>query len=333
MSIGYILRRVLFFVAAIFLAATLNFFLPRLTGRNPIEEQLLLEVAIQGRNPDFQQTVDIWTEKFGLNEPLWRQYVNYLGDTARLDFGHSIKAFPTRVTTVLARTLPWTLGLLFTTTVIGFSLGTLGGAILGWGKAPKSFKAIVPFFFTMSAIPYFMLGLLLVWLFAYTLRLFPAFGGYAAGVIPTPSLSLALEILRHSILPALSIVLVQLGFWALGMRGMMITTKGEDFVNQAEANGLTRNRIFLTYALRNAILPQTTGLALSLAGIVSGAVLVEAVFAYPGIGKTLLDAIKGFDFFLLQGVIFFVIVAIAFAMMLIDIAYPFIDPRIRYRKS
>ncbi len=333
MSIGYISRRLLFFVAALFIAATLNFFLPRITGQNPIQERLQLEQAVMGRNPNFQETVRIYTERFGLDKPLWQQYFSYLSDIARLDLGTSIIGFPTKVTTIVARTLPWTVGLLLTSTLISFVLGTLGGAIIGWGNAPRALYAIVPFVFTLSAVPYFILGLILVWLLAYSLEIFPAFGGYQPGTIPLLSWRLVGDILYHSILPALAIVLSQIGFWALSMRGMMVTTKGEDFINQAEANGLKPSRIFVTYALRNAILPQTTGLALSLAHIVSGAVLVEVVFAYPGIGRTLLAAIQDSDYFLIQGITFFIIVAIALSTTIIDIIYPLIDPRINYRRA
>src|SRR5205823_4589908 len=153
------------------------------------------------------------------------------------------------------------------------------------------------------------------------------------GVVGSFSLGFALDVLYHSILPALSIVLASLGFWALGMRAMMVNTSGEDYMLFAEAKGLKSKRVFLGYAMRNALLPQTTTLALSLGTILSGALLVEVVFNYAGMGSVLFRAVSAFDYFTIYGVVFFIIVGVALATLALDLLYPILDPRIRYNKG
>jgi peptide/nickel transport system permease protein len=191
----------------------------------------------------------------------------------------------------------------------------------------------MPPLWALHAIPFFLLGLVLMYVFAFQFPLLPIFGGYQAGDTPGLTLRFVLDILRHAVLPALSIVLVSVGGWALAMRGMMVTTMGEDYVIFAEAKGLRSATIFARYCIRNAILPQTTGLALALGQILSGAVLVEVIFGYPGIGALLFQAIEENDFFLIQGIVFTVIVALGFATFLLDVLYPLLDPRISYRRA
>jgi peptide/nickel transport system permease protein len=191
----------------------------------------------------------------------------------------------------------------------------------------------MPPLLTLSAVPYFLFGLILIYVLGFRLRLFPLSGGYDQGLIPNMSISFLLNVAGHTVLPALSIVLVSLGGWALGMRGMMVTTQGEDYLIFADAKGLKGPSIFLRYALRNALLPQMTALALALGNVVAGAVLVEVIFQYPGIGSTLYQAIRASDFFLVQGIVFLVIVSIGLATLIIDLIYPLLDPRITYRRG
>ena len=191
---------------------------------------------------------------------------------------------------MLRRAIPWTVGLLLTATLISFTIGTIVGAMLAWGKAPYFLRVIFPAFFTFSAVPFYLMGIVLLFLFAFKIPIFPLFGGFSTEKVPEMSLSFMLDILHHSVLPALAIVLAQVGFWAMGMRSMMVTIQGEDYMLQADAKGLKDNRIFYRYAMRNAVLPQFTGLALSLGTIISGAILVEIVFSYPGVGSVLLTA-------------------------------------------
>jgi peptide/nickel transport system permease protein len=229
--------------------------------------------------------------------------------------------------------LPWTLGLLTLSALIAFVLGTLLGALIAWPRAPRVFQYLIVPMITLSAIPYFLLGLVLIYIFGIALPLLPLSGGYSLGAIPRFNLPFILDILRHMFLPSLSIVLASAGFWALGMRGMMITTKGEDFINFAEAKGLRDRRIFLNYAVRNAVLPQVTSFAISLGTIIGGSVIVEVIFGYPGIGSLLYSAIAGSDYFVIYGIVFMTVLTIAIATLLIDLIYPILDPRISYRRA
>ena len=191
----------------------------------------------------------------------------------------------------------------------------------------------MPPLWALHAIPFFLLGLILTYLLAFQLPLLPIFGGYPVGAVPTFSWRFAWDVFQHALLPALSIILVSTGVWALGMRGMMVTTQGEDYVLFAEAKGLRRSTIFLWYCVRNAILPQTTALALALGNILSGAVLVEVIFGYPGVGTILFHAIRENDHFLIQGIVFTIIVALGVTTLILDVVYPWLDPRINYRRT
>jgi peptide/nickel transport system permease protein len=335
MTLEYFLRRLLQFFVIAFLAVTINFFFPRMSGQDPIRQKLI-QLQSQGVNvasEDVKGLVETYNTKFGLDQPLWRQYLTYLGDMARLDFGVSISDYPATVLSMLRRAIPWTVGLLLTATLISFAIGTFVGALLAWDKAPFFLRAIFPAFFTFSAVPFYLMGIVLLYVFAFKIPIFPLFGGFGTQRIPEASFSFAWDVLRHSMLPALSIVLAQVGFWAMGMRSMMVTIQGEDYMLQAEAKGLINRRIFYRYAMRNAILPQITGLALSLGTIISGAILVEVVFSYPGVGTVLLKAVRGFDWFVIQGIVFLIIISVAFTMLVIDLIYPLLDPRISYRSE
>jgi peptide/nickel transport system permease protein len=335
MTLDYFLKSLLQFVVIAFLAATINFFFPRMSGQDPIQQKLF-QLQSQGVNVSSQEIdglIETYNKKFGLDKPLWRQYLNYLGDMTRFDFGYSISDYPATVLSILRRSIPWTMGLLLTATLISFAIGTLVGALLAWGKAPLWLRTIFPAFFTLSAVPFYLMSILLLYLFAFKIPIFPLFGGFSTERIPEVSFSFALNVLHHSILPALALVLAQIGFWAMGMRSMMVTIQGEDYMLQAEAKGLKGPRIFYRYAMRNAILPQITGLALSLGTIISGAILVEVVFSYPGVGSVLLKAVRGFDWFVIQGIVFLVILSVAFTMLVIDLIYPLLDPRISYRSE
>ena len=334
MSLSYLLRRVGVFLLIAWLAATLNFFLPRLTGQDPVRVKLLQQAQLGGHvQAGIDEMVKEYDRRFGLDRPLWTQYLTFLRDAARLDFNYSIANYPRTVNEMIAEALPWTVTLLGTTTVVSFALGTFLGALLGWPRAPRWMRWLMPPLWALHAIPFFLLGLILIYLFAFRFPVLPMFGGYSAGAFPALTLPFVLDLVRHAILPALSIVLVATGGWALSMRGMMVTTQGEDYVIFAEAKGLRSLTIFLRYCVRNALLPQATGLALALGQIVSGAVLVEVIFGYPGIGTVLFQAIRENDHFLIQGIVFTVIIALGLATLILDAVYPLLDPRISYRKA
>jgi peptide/nickel transport system permease protein len=231
--------------------------------------------------------------------------------------------------------LPWTITLLGISTAIAFSLGIFLGALLAWPKTPRFLvNGLLPPFLTLSAIPYYMLGLILLWVFSFEFKWLPIFGAYTAGTIPNWSdPNFWLDVAQHAILPALSIILSALGFWALGMRAMMVSVQSDDFVQFADAKGLKDRTVFFRYAGRNALLPQVTALGLTIGHILSGALLVEIVFAYPGIGTVLYKSIRAYDFLAIQGIVFGVIVSITIATLILDLIYPKVDPRITYERG
>jgi peptide/nickel transport system permease protein len=333
-SLSYLVRRAGVFLLIAWLAATLNFFLPRLTGQDPVRVKLLQQAQLGGHvQAGIEEMVREYDRRFGLDRPLWVQYLAFLRDAARLDFNYSIANYPRTVNEMIAEALPWTVGLLGITTVVSFALGTFLGALLGWPRAPRWMRWLMPPLWALHAIPFFLLGLILIYVFAFRFPVLPMFGGYSAGAFPALTVPFVLDLVRHAVLPALSIVLVATGGWALSMRGMMVTTQGEDYVTFAEAKGLRSLTIFLRYCVRNALLPQATGLALALGQLVSGAVLVEVIFGYPGIGTVLFQAIRENDHFLIQGIVFTVIIALGLATLILDAIYPLLDPRISYRKA
>jgi peptide/nickel transport system permease protein len=284
----YIVKRFGVFLLIVWLAATLNFFLPKLSGQDPVRTKLLEEASLGGYvHAGIESMVEEYQKRFGLDKPLWRQYLTYLSDVSRGDLNYSIANYPRTVAGMIREALPWTIGLLGVTTIFSFAAGTILGALLAWPRAPRWMRLLMPPLWALHAIPFFLLGLVLSWLLAFKFQWLPIFGGYSAGANPAWNWTFILDVLRHATLPALSIVLVSVGGWALTMRGMMVTTMGEDYVTFAEAKGLRSATIFTRYCMRNAILPQTTGLALALGQILSGAVLVEAIFGYPGIGALL----------------------------------------------
>ena len=334
MRADYLAKRFAVFLLIVWLAATLNFFLPRLSGQDPVRATLLQQAQLGGYvQVGLEAMVKEYERRFGLDRPLWVQYVTYLGDVCRFNFNYSISNYPRTVNEIIAEAIPWTVGLLGITTVLSFTIGTLLGALLAWPGAPRWMRVLMPPLWALHAIPFFLLGLILMYVFAFRIQLLPMFGGYTAGAFPSLTLAFVGDVIRHSILPALSIVLVATGGWALAMRGMMVTTQGEDYVTFAEAKGLTRFTVFLRYCVRNAILPQTTALALALGNILSGAVLVEVIFGYPGVGTILFHAIRENDHFLIQGIVFTVIVALGVATLILDVVYPLLDPRISYRRT
>ncbi len=334
MHAQYLVRRFGVFLLIIWVAASVNFIVPRLSPANPVRERLLQAMAQGGAQVgNMEEVVKSYEARFGLDQPLWLQYIRYLGDMARLDFGYSITRFPSRVSDMILIALPWSITLVTVATLLAFVLGSLLGALMAWPRSPSWLQGLVGPLLTLSSIPYYLLGLILIYVLAFSTRLFPLGGGYNIGTVPSLSPEFILDMAHHSILPAFSIVLSSLGFWALSMRGMMVTVQGEDYVTLAEAKGLKNWRIFLRYALRNAILPQTTGLALSLGHVVSGAVLVEVVFGYPGVGSLLYQSIRSFDYNLIYGVVFMVIVSIGLTTLILDLLLPRLDPRITYQHS
>lgn len=330
-SRSFVLKRFGLFLLIIWSAATINFFIPKLTPRNPLREKLMAEATRTGYiPPGFEEMVQAYEEKFGLTRPLWQQYVTYLSDLAQGDLGFSIAFFPKTVLELILEGLPWTIGLLGTATVIAFVLGTLLGALMSWPRASRFVRQVLPTFLIFGAIPSYILALVILFVVGFQWKLLPIGGGYSYGTVPSFTLPFVLDILKHSIGPAITLVLTSAGGWALGMRGMMVTVQGEDYMTFGEAKGLKGSRLFLRYAMRNALLPQVTGLALVFSTLVSGSVLVELVWGYPGIGTLLARSITQLDYSTIYGIVFVLTVGIAIAMFIMDMVYPLLDPRITY---
>jgi peptide/nickel transport system permease protein len=323
-------ERLIIFAATVFISITVVFVAPRMVPGDPLGA-MSLKLAQVGGNLGGKALVDEYMHRFGLDKPLPEQYLSYLRQLAQGDLGYSISVFPTTVGDLVKLALPWSLGLLLVTTVISWTLGSIIGAIVGWGGSrSKALQALFPVALVLYTIPYYILAIVLVFLLAFLWPVLPLSGAYSSGQQPQLTPSFALDVLRHAILPALSIVLVSLGWWFLSMRSLIVSVRGEDYITWAEAKGLPPGRIFWAYAFRNALLPQTTGLALSLGQIVSGALVTEVIFAYPGLGYLIFSSIKGLDFPVIQGSILLVIVSVATINLILDLTYPLIDPRIRY---
>lgn len=329
----YLLKRLGLFALVVWLGVTINFLLPRLAPGDPIQEYLG-QLAQQGMfvGDPSAGFVEEYRAKFGLDKPMWLQYVNYWIDVAQFKFGLSVTDYPVEVTRVVRAALPWTLGLLSIATLIGFLLGTVLGALMvtAPGRWKSALNWAAPIVMIVHSIPYFLLGIMLIAAFAATWALFPVGSGYTLGETPEFSLHGLITLVRHATLPAASIVLVAAGGWAIVMRSMMIIVQGEDYLQMARAMGLKGGRVFYSYHMRNALLPQITFLALSLGFIVSGSALVEVVFSYPGIGSILVEAITVKDLPLLQLILLVVIVVVTLFLVLLDIIYPILDPRIRH---
>lgn len=332
MSWDYILKRFAMFLLTIWLGATMIFVIPRLAPGDPISAIMARMVAQGNQIEGSEQMIEAWRARFGLDQPLIVQYGVYLRNMLRLDMGYSLTNFPTEVFDLIQRSLPWTIGLLLIATLVSFVIGNAIGMLLGWRRTPGLIRALLPVSMIFTSIPFYMLGIMLIYLFSVMLRWFPTFGAYAREVDLGWNLPFIASVIQHSILPVAAIILASLGFWALGMRGMMITTAGEDYMLLADAKGLPPRYILWRYAVCNAILPQVTALSLSLGAIAGGSMLVELLFSYPGMGYLLHQAILGNDYTLLQGIVFIVIAGTALGAFLIDLLYPVLDPRISYER-
>jgi peptide/nickel transport system permease protein len=329
---GYVIQRLGMFILTIWLGATLIYIIPRLMPGDPVTAMITRMTAAAGRVENQAEIIAAWRKKFGLDDPPLVQYGRYLQNMLSFNMDYSLAFFPARVDQLIARGLPWTVGLLAVATIISFVAGNTIGALMGWRRTPKWLKSILPLSLTFTSVPFFMLGMLLIYIFAFGLKILPYGQGYGRGVEQTLSWEFIGSVIHHAILPALAIVIASMGGWALGMRGMMITSDGDDYLILAQAKGLRPSRIFWRYSVRNAILPQVTALALSMGALVGGSILVEYIFSYPGTGYLLYQGIVSSDYTLIQGIVFVLILASSLAVLIIDLIYPLIDPRITYQK-
>ncbi len=322
----YVLRRLGFFVVTLWACLTINFVLPRLMPGNPA---IAMMARFKGRvNGSVLHALEI---AFGVNtkQSEISQYFTYLGNTFTGHFGVSLTFFPETVTQVVRSAILWTLGLVGLTTVLAFLLGTLIGMISGWLRGSKIDALLPPIFVITSAFPYFFVALLSLLLFSITWHWLPSGFGYANTDTIGWTWSYISDVLVHAILPAVTILVTSIGGWILTMRNNMITTLAEDYVRMAQGKGLSPLRVMLDYAGRNAILPNLTGFAMSLGFVVSGAILVEYVFSYPGLGYMLLDGVQNEDFALMQTLFLLITVAVLLAVLAVDFVTMALDPRTR----
>jgi peptide/nickel transport system permease protein len=323
-------KRILFLLLVIWSASTIVFFIPRMSSRNAIRERFAELARTGGFSPqDLEAIIQSYSEQFGLDKPLFEQYLGYLSNVLRFDFGYSLQRYPSTVTDLIMQSIPWTLGLLIVTTILSFIIGNLLGAIAAWPKAPRWVRGVATPFVLLTGVPPVIMGVLLLFFVGFRLNLLPLGGAYSMGKIPGFNWDFTFDLLLHQILPALSLILGSVGGWVLSMRGMGITIQGEDYVNFAEHKGLNGRVIFRDYYLRNALLPQVTGFALALGTVVTSAIVVEGIFGLPGIGTVLNNAIRSNDFPVIYGIVLFITIAIAVLMTILEFVYPLIDPRIK----
>ena len=324
----YVLRKTVLFVITLWAALTLNFLLPRLMPGSPVDAALgkLASAGVPITNAE-RQAVEI---QLGVpNASLISQYGDYLRNIATLRFGTSY-SFPTQtVARTIGTALPWTLILVGVTTIVAFAVGTLLGVYAGWRRGRLADSTVTLGSTLFGSFPPFWLGLLLLYLLAFKLGWFPIKGGYSDGTTPNWSFSFVGDAIRHSVLPAVTLAVTTLSGWVLGMRNNMINTLGEDYVTFAEANGLRGRTVALLYAARNALLPNVTAFGLQLGAVVSGSVLVEGVFSYPGIGGLLFTAVTNHDFPLMQALFLVITLSMLVAIFIVDLLYVRLDPRVR----
>ena len=324
----FIVRRLAFYFAAAWVAITLNFFIPRAMPGNPVE-------AIVARNPgltaDAIKALELQLGG-GSQGSLWSQYVTYLGHVFTFNFGTDIANAPATVTHMVALSIPWTLVLVGVATIIAFIVGTGLGILAGWRHGGWLDRSLPGLMF-IQAVPYFFLALVLVDVVGIELHWLPTGQGFdGANDQPGWNLPFIASAAQHAILPAFTIVVTSVAGWMLQMRNVMITTIGEDYVVAAQAKGLSSRRVIYTYAARNALLPQLQGFGLALGYVVSGALVMEIVFAYPGIGLLLLNAVSGDDFPLMQAIFLVITFTVLIANLIVDMVIVWFDPRVRARE-
>ncbi|HTW13415.1 MAG TPA: ABC transporter permease [Solirubrobacteraceae bacterium] len=319
----YLARRGGLFLITLWAAVTVNFILPRLMPGN--EAQAVL-ATFRGINPAAAHALEL---EFGLNvhQSILASYWHYLGNCVTGNFGITAQGVP--VLHQIVTTMPWTLGLVGVTTVIAFAIGTVAGVISAWKRGGRIDAILPPLLFIVSAVPMFFVGLLLIYVFSIKLTWLPFSGNYALGATPSFSLSFIWDIIQHALLPALSLVIVTAGLWVYSMRNNMVTTIAEDYVKMARAKGVSNVRIMFDYAARNAILPNLTGFAMQLGYVLGGAIVIEYLFSYPGLGYQFYTATTDHDLPLMQGLFLFYTVAVLVCVLIADLLTAVIDPRTR----
>lgn len=319
----YFSRKLLVYLLTFFLAVTIDWMIPRFMPGNPVSVMLSRFTL---RADAAQAMTSYYTQAFGLDLPLWQQYLNFWNALFHGDLGRSVFLFPQPVTTVIGNAVPYDILLLLPAILLSWFAGNKFGAFAARNKVLDN--TLLPLGYILTATPYMWLGILLAWAFGIVFKLFPIAGAYSFSLMPAFTPRFILDVLHHWFLPFASLFIVMFGGWAIGMRNMIIYELEADYSHYLQALG-TPQKLIRNYAFRNAILPQITGLALQLGVIVAGALATEIVFAYPGIGYLILQAIQNQDYFLLQGCFLYIILGVLLANFIIDVTYVLVDPRTR----
>jgi peptide/nickel transport system permease protein len=326
----YVLRRLGQFVLVVFIGINIAYVITHATPINPVEQTISASTAFGSTSPEaiglMRQSL---RELYGLQGSSWQQYLAFWKRVAVLDFGPSLSAFPTPVSELIGRALPWTAGLLIVSTTLTWVLGNLLGGLAGYLRDSRTLRLTGVLVMGFHPIPYYIVAFVLLIVFGYVWPVLPITGGAQMNMTRGFNVDFALSVLKHSVLPVLSLVMVGLGGWFMGMRSLVSNIVNEDYVIYAELGGVARGRILRSYVMRNALVPQVTGLAMSLGGIFNGAIITEQVFGYPGIGSLLVDAVHAGDYSLVLGLTSVSIVAVSAAVLLLDMLYPFLDPRVK----
>ena len=324
----YGLKRLGQFVVVVFIGVNVAYVITHATPIDPVEQSIAAVTAYGNTSPDaIAMMRESLRELYGLNGGPLEQYISFWKRIAMADFGPSLSAFPTPVTTLIGRALPWTVGLLLTSTLLTWLLGNLLGGLAGYYRNNRSLKLMGVIAMGLHPIPYYISGFVLLVIFGYVWPVLPITGGSDMNLRQTFDFDHVLSILRHSILPAASLMIIGIGSWFLGMRSLVSNVVTEDYVTYAELGGVAPRRILFSYVMRNALVPQVTGLAMSLGTIFNGAIITEQIFGYPGIGALLVSAVYAGDYGLVLGVTTISIIGVSAAVLLIDLLYPLLDPR------
>ena len=321
----YAIRRTAFLLITLWATITINFFLPRAMPGNPAEAMM---AKFHGRlNPTALHAMEL---AFGItNKSLWTQYASYWSQLAHGNLGVSVSYFPATVASLIANALPWTILLLGTSTVLAFIVGNILGTVAAWKRGGKFDTLVTTMSMFTGAFPYFWLALLVLYILGFVLGWFPTSYAYSTGAKPSFTFGFIGDALDHAVLPGLTIVVTSIGGWLLTIRNNMLTVLNEDYVVLARAKGLRSRQVMFSYAARNAVLPNVTAFGMAIGFVLSGTVLTEVVFSYPGLGSLLYGAVQSEDYALLQGILLIVVVAVLVANVLADLALLLIDPRLR----
>jgi len=328
--LAYVGRRLGQFLLVVFIGINVAYVITHASPIDPVEQSISAVTSYGNTAPGaIEQMRASLRELYGLSGTPAEQYVLFWKRILRADFGPSMSAFPTPVATLVARALPWTLGLLTVAIVVAWGLGNLLGGLAGYYQNNRGLKLMGVIAMALHPMPYYILALLLLIVFGFVWPVLPINGGSAMNLPPTLTVEFTVSVLQHAILPALSLILIGVGSWFLGMRSLVSNIVNEDYVIYAELAGVRPWRVLSSYVMRNGLLPQMTGLAMSLGGIFNGAVITEKVFGYPGVGSLLVDAVYAGDYGLVLGVTTISIISVSIGVLAIDLLYPLLDPRVK----